>query len=92
MSAMLEEIKSGIKQVIEKEIRLIDFAEDCLIEIERLERLASYQLPVKVKIEQYSATRCPKCKYELSQHITDGYYRVNKVKFCPDCGQLLKWE
>ena len=32
------------------------------------------------------------CKYDLSEHIDDGYHKVNKVKFCPDCGQALKWE
>ena len=48
MSSILnQEIKSNIRQVIKKEkgkayctgeIRLIDFAEDCLREIERLEK------------------------------------------------------
>lgn len=61
-------------------------------EFKRLSELASYQVAVKVKIEQYSATTCPKCEHELSQHITDGYYRVNKVKVCPNCGQLLCWD
>jgi len=47
-SILNQEIKSNIRQVIKKEkgkiyrtgeIRLIDFAEDCLREIERLEKL-----------------------------------------------------
>lgn len=57
-----------------------------------LERLASYQVPKIVKAELYISTRCPRCKYDLSEHIDDGYHKVNKVKFCPDCGQALKWE
>ena len=57
-----------------------------------LERLASYQVPKIVKAELYISTRCPSCKYDLSEHIDDGYHKVNKVKFCPDCGQALKWE
>ena len=57
-----------------------------------LERLASYQVPKIVKAELYISTRCPSCKYDLSEHIDDGYHKVNKVKFCPNCGQSLKWE
>ena len=57
-----------------------------------LERLASYQLPRVLKAQQYMPTECSRCKYDLSEHINDRYYRVNKVKFCPNCGQSLKWE
>ncbi len=61
-------------------------------EIEELKRLASYQVPKIVKAELYISTRCPSCKYDLSEHIDDGYHKVNKVKFCLNCGQALKWE
>ena len=57
-----------------------------------LERLASYQVPSIVKAELYVSTRCPSCKYDLSEHIDDGYHRVNKVKFCLNCGQALEWD
>lgn len=57
-----------------------------------LEEIASYQLPRVLKAQQYMSTECSRCKYNLSEHINDGYYRVNKVKFCPNCGQSLKWE
>ena len=66
----------------------VDFIERIL----ELESLASYQVPKIVKAELYISTRCPSCKYDLSKHIYDGYHEVNKVKFCPDCGQALKWE
>ena len=103
MSSMTvkQEIKSSLRQVIEKEkgkiymtgeLRVIDLAEECLREIERLEKLASYQVQRIVKAELYVSTRCPSCKYDLSEHIDDGYHKVNKVKFCPNCGQSLKWE
>ena len=57
-----------------------------------LERLASYQLPIIVKTQQYMPTECPRCRCDLSEHIDDGYHKVNKVKFCPNCGQALEWE
>ena len=57
-----------------------------------LERLASYQVPKIVKAELYISTRCPSCKYDLSEHIDDGYHKVNKVKFCLNCGQALEWD
>lgn len=57
-----------------------------------LERLASYQLPRVLKAQQYMPTECPRCRYDFSEHTNDGYYRVNKVKFCPNCGQALEWD
>lgn len=62
-----------------------------MAEIEELERLASYQVPMQVKVQQYMPVKCTKCEHELNEHITDGYYRVDEVGFCPNCGQALKW-
>lgn len=62
------------------------------VELTELERLASYQVPITLKAELYISTRCPSCRHDLSEHIDDGYHKVNKVKFCPNCGQALKWE
>ena len=51
------------------------------------------QIPKKVKIEQWIYTKCD-CGFEFSKHHGDGYYSIpleNKTKYCPNCGQRLKW-
>ena len=51
------------------------------------------QIPKKVKIQQWTYTKCD-CGYEFSKHNGDGYYSIlheNKTKYCPDCGQKLDW-
>ena len=68
------------------------YDEKLMDRIKELFRLASYQIPMKIKAQQYIYTGCPRCNYDLSEHVNDGYYRVNKVKFCPNCGQALEWE
>ena len=70
-----------------KEIQL-DY--DVIKELEEIERLASKQEPMKVKIEKYLDTNCPVCGHVLSVHHGDGHYSIeNKIKYCQGCGQLL---
>lgn len=61
-------------------------------DLSEYKRLSGFQIPRKVKILQYQQTLCPSCEEELSEHITDGYYKCETVKFCPSCGQSLDWE
>lgn len=52
------------------------------------------QTPYKVKIEQWTDTRCI-CGYVFSEDLEDGYYTVpleNKTNFCRNCGQKLDWD
>lgn len=51
------------------------------------------QIPLEIREESYGPTRC-KCGHEFSNHHGDGYYSVatvRKTKYCPNCGQALKW-
>ena len=61
----------------------------CHIAIKTVDR----DIPKRVKIEQWIATKCPNgCGYVLSTHHGDGYYSIeNKPTFCPLCGQRLDW-
>ena len=92
---MSREIKSSLRQVIEKEkgktyhtgeIRVIDLAEDCLREIERLEKMAraTENKPIKVTKSPYNIAFCPKCKGSVWQN-------KDESKFCFRCGQMISW-
>ena len=77
MSSMMvnQEIKSSLRQVIAKEkgkvymtgeLRVIDLAEDCLKEIERLEKLAkSGRVTQKKKEVSMTISHCPFCGEKL---------------------------
>jgi len=54
-------------------------------ELEELERLASKQTPMEAYYEYDDEFTCPACNY-----FEDGI-NVPSLKFCPDCGQKLKW-
>jgi len=58
---------------------------DCLREIEELERLADKQIPMQAYYEFDNEFRCPSCSHE------DDVYDVRTLKFCPECGQKLRW-
>ena len=49
-------------------------------------------IPIEVKMEKWTDTKCPSCNHILSQSYNDGYYSVEKVPRCPNCSKLLKWK
>lgn len=52
------------------------------------------QIPKKVEKQQWIDTVC-ECGRVFSKSHGDGYYSIpyeNQTKYCPECGQALKWE
>lgn len=70
--------------------RAIKITEALEMAVKALEK----QTPKKVDVKQWIYTNC-ECGYEFSKHHGDGYYSIpydKKTKYCPECGQALKWE
>ena len=45
-----------------------------------------------VNVREWSPSFCPTCKYELSHHVGDGFYKnPTFLKRCPKCGQAIQW-
>lgn len=52
------------------------------------------QITIKIMKEQWTDTKC-KCGYCFSKSYPDGYYDIpleRQTKYCPNCGQALKWD
>lgn len=99
----LERNAEHIKATMKSDIALQN-AKDCIECANEHRQLAEWlkdykQLKEKetskmVKVEKWTHTKCPAgCGYILSESYEDGYYDIKQYpKWCPNCGQALKWE
>ena len=96
IEASVDEIRQSIA-LLQKEVTILekneaesDILKAYAIALDSMSR----NVPRRVKIEDWSASECPRCGEELSEFLGDGYYRhPTYLKRCPNekCSQMLKW-
>ena len=77
---------SALKEI--QQYREIGTVEECREAVEK-------QKPMKPKIhkDRFSNTyNCPKCSYVLIHRDETGWFCGQHYKFCPECGQAIRWE
>lgn len=61
--------------------------------VEEFREAVGKQKPKIIKEREWNPSFCPTCKYELSHHVGDGFYKhPTFLTRCPRCGQAIKFD